>query len=165
MTIFIAGFFRIIYLGRLLQQYIISANSELQKIRKLEPSKRDANQLSFQQNSLKMAENTLYLTKMLAHKSPSFVFVITPSWKIENRYIFNYLWYFLKAILFSKLQIIKNSSESETTNGKIKRSRNEKDLFLMSMCHLVENIVVSVRIYFGLKFRGVSTYRIVQVSY
>ncbi|CAG9536960.1 unnamed protein product [Cercopithifilaria johnstoni] len=76
---------RIIYLGRLLQQYIASANSELQKMLKLEPSKRDANQLSFQQNSLKMAENTLHLTKMLAHKSPSFVFVITPSWKLENR--------------------------------------------------------------------------------
>uniref|UniRef100_A0A8R1XXH3 Uncharacterized protein n=1 Tax=Onchocerca volvulus TaxID=6282 RepID=A0A8R1XXH3_ONCVO len=76
---------RIIYLGRLLQHYIISANSELQKMRKLEPSKRDKNQLSFQQNSLKMAENTLHLTKMLAHKSPSFAFVITPSWKAENR--------------------------------------------------------------------------------
>ncbi|KAK6109581.1 Apoptosis inhibitory protein 5 (API5) family protein [Brugia pahangi] len=76
---------RIIYLGRLLQHYIISANSELQKMRKLEPSKRDTNQLLFQQNSLKMAENTLHLTKMLAHKSPSFIFVITPSWKMESR--------------------------------------------------------------------------------
>lgn len=130
-TVFITGFFRIIYLGRLLQHYIVSANSELQKMRKLEPSKRDKNQLLFQQNSLKMAENTLHLTKMLAHKSPSFLFVITPSWKTENRYIFNKLWWFLASSfsLKSRTSSRKREHESEAKMEQ-KRKRPLPDFYV-----------------------------------
>ncbi|VDN07396.1 unnamed protein product [Thelazia callipaeda] len=76
---------RMIYLGRLLQQYILSGNVELQKLRKLNFSEINKNRVLLQEDALKMAENTLSVTKMLAHKSPSFGLSILPSWKAVNR--------------------------------------------------------------------------------
>lgn len=87
-TKFIEGFFRIIYLGRLCQKYIASANSELQKMYKVSPAKQSKDKLTFQQNSIKMAENILKLAVIFIRQPQSFAFVMTPSWKTENRYIF-----------------------------------------------------------------------------
>lgn len=84
---FINELSRIVYLARLLQQYIVSASTELQNIRKLPPSRRDRKVLEFRQNSLKMAENTLQLAKVFAHKLPSFEITVQPSWNTENKYV------------------------------------------------------------------------------
>lgn len=76
---------RIIYLGRLCQKYIASANSELQKMYKLSPAEQNKDKLTFQQNSIKMAENILKLAVIFIRQPPSFAFVMSPSWKTGNR--------------------------------------------------------------------------------
>lgn len=72
--------FRMLYLARLLQQYIAGAKNDLKKVNEASSPDRDKNKQKSFENSLKKAENILKLAKDLVHTKPTFT-PVQPSWK------------------------------------------------------------------------------------
>uniref|UniRef100_A0A158Q6F1 Cnd1 domain-containing protein n=1 Tax=Dracunculus medinensis TaxID=318479 RepID=A0A158Q6F1_DRAME len=70
---------RVVYLARLLQQYITVTNSEINLQR--DSDKSDKNHLNFLENTLSVATNILKLVKEFLHKNPSFSSMPSKSWK------------------------------------------------------------------------------------
>lgn len=68
-----------VYLARLLQQYITVTNSEINLQR--DSDKSDKNHLNFLENTLSVATNILKLVKEFLHKNPSFSSMPSKSWK------------------------------------------------------------------------------------
>uniref|UniRef100_A0A0N5AYY2 Apoptosis inhibitor 5 n=1 Tax=Syphacia muris TaxID=451379 RepID=A0A0N5AYY2_9BILA len=71
---------RMLYLARLLQQYIAGAKNDLKKVNEASSPDRDKNKQKSFENSLKKAENILKLAKDLVHTKPTFT-PVQPSWK------------------------------------------------------------------------------------